>query len=267
VEDLQNRFVPRGYFGLGMESLDHEDDFESKRESGRQKDDSGACSKDCVGRGDLKEGLDMGACKTPSSIEQLTKYPSSVQTINGRRKGDEFRETSDTYSCKMLKCSRTLLKLFDLASESYNEVFLKESETPVATLRLLHYPGIPDSDHHTGKSSLACGAHSDYGLFTILFDGGVPGLQVLPPETSTAWINVKPIPGTFVVNTGAMMHRWTAGAFQNTIHRVWHVPGVRDRISIPFFFNPSPSAIISPMPCAGSQTPSAFAQAPRSHMQ
>merc|ERR1712054_360875 len=53
--------------------------------------------------------------------------------------------------------------------------------------------------------------------------------------------------GAFIINTGAMMHRLTGGRFQNTIHRVVHAPGVANRISVPFFFNPSPSAVIEPM--------------------
>ena len=132
---------------------------------------------------------------------------------------------------------------------SHEKTFIENSETPVATLRILHYPGRPVAHAVGGETDgedLACGAHSDYGLCTILCDGGVPGLQVLSPASSE-WVDVTPIPGAFVINTGAMMHRWTSGKFRNTIHRVKHVPSVRNRISIPFFFNPSPAAEITPL--------------------
>ena len=99
----------------------------------------------------------------------------------------------------------------------------------------------------TSGPDLACGAHSDYGLCTILADGGVPGLQVLRPGGGDEWVDVRPVKGAFIINTGAMMHRLTGGRFQNTIHRVVHAPGVANRISVPFFFNPSPSAVIEPM--------------------
>ena len=154
----------------------------------------------------------------------------------------------------MLALARILMEIFGIAmGGGHEKTFIENSETPVATLRILHYPGRPVAPppwHATGGETdgedLACGAHSDYGLCTILCDGGVPGLQVLSPASSE-WVDVMPLPGTFVINTGAMMHRWTSGKFRNTIHRVKHVPSVRNRISIPFFFNPSPAAEITPL--------------------
>lgn len=234
-----SRIVPRGYFGVGEERLvDGEDDG------------AGASMR----AGDLKEGLDMGASAAPTPIEEETRWPAEVACRSGgRASAADFRRVAQQYSEMMLDFARTLMEVFGVAACAPCEnFFVENSRTPVATLRILHYPGKREArggaggeESGDGGPDLACGAHSDYGLCTILADGGMRGLQVLPPRGDD-WVDVLPVQGAFVVNTGAMMHRLTGGRFQNTIHRVVHAPGVANRISVPFFFNPSPSAVIEP---------------------
>lgn len=255
-DDLKalGRFVPRGYFGIGQEYLDHEDDFESNGAPTRSDSEGRITSAKLLSEGtrssgDLKEGFDVGACRIPTSIEEENKWPEFVQTSTGRASGEVFRESAVHYSNLMLNFSQSLLQIFGIASDTPRDTFFVDNSiTPVATLRILHYPGKSHEDSKTTSTGvdLACGAHSDYGLCTILCDGGAPGLQVLPPGKAD-WVDVPPIPGTFIINTGAMMHRWTDGKLQNTIHRVVHHAGVKNRISIPFFLNPSPSAVIEPI--------------------
>jgi isopenicillin N synthase-like dioxygenase len=103
---------------------------------------------------------------------------------------------------------------------------------PVSTLRLLHYWPLMDF-----KREIGCGAHTDYGLVTLLLQDDVGGLQVLN-KLSGEWIHVPPIEGALVVNLGDMMQRWTSNVFKSTIHRVVNVANV-DRFSCPFFFNVS----------------------------
>ena len=254
-----SRIVPRGYFGIGEEKL----------VDAKENDDT--VSRDS---GDLKEGLDMGASPVPTPIEEDTRWPTEVASGTSRKSAADFRRVAEEYSRLMLAFATSLMEVFGIAANAPSEdFFVENSRTPVATLRVLHYPGTRahmankggegqeamgletkngsstkthDLDATIGPD-LACGAHSDYGLCTILADGGVPGLQVLRPGSGDQWVNVHPIEGAFIINTGAMMHRLTGGHFQNTIHRVVHAPGVANRISVPFFFNPSPSAVIEPM--------------------
>jgi hypothetical protein len=40
---------------------------------------------------------------------------------------------------------------------------------------------------------MGCGAHSDYGVLTLLVTDGTPGLQILKDGV---WTDVPPIPGT-----------------------------------------------------------------------
>jgi isopenicillin N synthase-like dioxygenase len=61
------------------------------------------------------------------------------------------------------------------------------------------------------------GAHTDYGMLTVLATDEVPGLQIYQ---GGHWVDVLPIPGTFIINLGDMLERWTNKEFKSTLHRV-----------------------------------------------
>ena len=65
--------------------------------------------------------------------------------------------------------------------------------------------------------------------------------------------------GSFVVNVGDMAELWTNGRFLSTRHRVVSTAG-RERISIPFFFEPNASCVVSCLPsCCGPDRPLRYA--------
>jgi isopenicillin N synthase-like dioxygenase len=73
------------------------------------------------------------------------------------------------------------------------------------------------------------------------------------------WLNVPPLPNSFVVNIGDMMARWTNDLFSSTVHRVVNQTG-RERYSIPFFFDPNHDADITVLPaCVTPDRPARFA--------
>ncbi len=82
--------------------------------------------------------------------------------------------------------------------------------------------------------------HTDYGFFTILAQDGVGGLEVQRIDGS--WIEAPHIPGTFLLNIGDIVARWTNEVFNSTPHRV--VGGQADRYSIGMFFDPNIEAEI-----------------------
>ena len=98
---------------------------------------------------------------------------------------------------------------------------------------------------------IRAGAHSDYGSLTILSTEDRPGgLQVF--NSAGEWVDVPIIEGTFVINIGDLMARWTNDAWVSTLHRVANPPddaGAESRRqSVVFFHNPNYDAAVSCIP-------------------
>ena len=49
------------------------------------------------------------------------------------------------------------------------------------------------------------GAHTDWGMLTVLATDAQPGLQISHED---AWIDVEPRPGHFVINIGDLLDRY-----------------------------------------------------------
>jgi isopenicillin N synthase-like dioxygenase len=109
-------------------------------------------------------------------------------------------------------------------------------------MRLLRYP----SQAHAAQGTFGIGAHCDYECFTILGQDQVGGLLV--QNSAGEWIDAPPVPGTFVVNIGEMMARWTNDVFLATRHRVINA-SQRKRWSIPFFFATNYDTLITCLEC------------------
>lgn len=123
------------------------------------------------------------------------------------------------------------------------EYFAQFAGPHLCDLRLAHYPPFPpvlsEDDVDSGM-----GAHCDNGFLAVLQQDDVGGLEVL--NAADEWVAAPRIPGTFLVNIGLMMQRWTNDRYSATWHRV-QLPGDRDRYSTPFFFEPRPDAVIEPL--------------------
>jgi isopenicillin N synthase-like dioxygenase len=124
--------------------------------------------------------------------------------------------------------------------------------TPHLTLSLLHYP----PQKVIGNKQYGIAPHTDNSLMTFLAQSNLPGLAVRMP--SGHWRLVDNVPGTFLVNTGNLLVRWTNGAYLSTKHRVINTNDV-DRYSVPMFFGPSSDAIIECLPtCQGPGHPAVY---------
>ena len=70
---------------------------------------------------------------------------------------------------------------------------------------------------------------------TFLAQDDLGGLEV---ETASGdWVRVDPIPGTFVVNLGDLLARWSNGRYHSSLHRVMNNRSGKNRHSIVLFFN------------------------------
>src|SRR6267142_2022816 len=122
-------------------------------------------------------------------------------------------------------------------------------------LRFLHYPPQEvDDDEQFGQ-----GPHTDNSFFTMLAREDVPGLAVRLP--SGEWLAPPVIDGTFLVNLGNVMKRWSNDRFLSTPHGVLNDSG-RDRYSIAFFYSPNVDAAIECVPaCVGAGDPARYPRA------
>ncbi|CAM9447850.1 unnamed protein product [Laminaria digitata] len=121
---------------------------------------------------------------------------------------------------------------------AFFEGFFSES---MSALRLLHYSSEVSNPE---KGVYGAGAHSDYGMMTMLATDDVPGLQV---RVNGEWCDVPPRPGAFICNIADMLQRWTNDHLKSAVHRVVNKLG-RERYSIPFFFQPNYDAEVACLP-------------------
>jgi isopenicillin N synthase-like dioxygenase len=87
----------------------------------------------------------------------------------------------------------------------------------------------------------------------------VPGLAVRLP--SGDWFAPPIIPGTFLINLGNIMRRWSNDRFLSAPHAVINASGT-DRYSIAYFHSPNPDRAIQCLPsCVGQDNPAHYAPA------
>jgi isopenicillin N synthase-like dioxygenase len=161
-----------------------------------------------------------------------------------------FRPVVEEYIRALESVARRLLGAFTLGLGLEPDYLTPLFAKPTTFLRLLHYPPHPP-DAPDGQFGSA--PHTDYGCMTILAQDGSGGLQVR--SRAGAWIDAVPIEGSFVLNLGDLMPRWSNDRFVSTPHRVVNRSG-GDRYSLPYFFDPSMDAAIECLPgCSGPGNP------------
>ena len=121
-----------------------------------------------------------------------------------------------------------------------------------ANLRFLHYP-----PQDAGEDNLFGQApHTDNSFMTALARTEVPGLAVRLP--SGEWFPPPLIPGTFLINLGNIMRRWSNDRFLSTPHGVLNGSG-KDRYSIAYFHSPNPDSVIECLPsCVAPDDPARY---------
>jgi isopenicillin N synthase-like dioxygenase len=142
-----------------------------------------------------------------------------------------------------------LARSLDMPRGFFGPFFADEAHI---NLRFLHYPPQETDD----PEQFGQGPHTDNSFITFLAREDTPGLAVRLP--SGEWVSPPLIPGTFLVNLGNVMKRWSNDRFLSTPHGVVNDSG-RDRYSIAFFYSPNIAARIECLPsCAGADNPSRY---------
>ncbi|XP_027358097.1 2-oxoglutarate-Fe(II) type oxidoreductase hxnY-like isoform X4 [Abrus precatorius] len=169
-----------------------------------------------------------------------------------------WRDTMEKFHREALEVGRAVAKIIALALGLDAKFFdqPKMLGEPIATLRLLHY-GVQISD--PSKGLYGAGAHTDFGLITLLATDEVSGLQICKDRDAKPqiWEDVAPLRGAFIVNLGDMLERWSNCVFKSTLHRV--LGNGQERYSIAYFLEPSYDCLVECLPtCKSNNNPPKF---------
>ena len=153
----------------------------------------------------------------------------------------QLRPAWEQYFRALSDLSARLLRLMAIGLGMPEHHFDPMIDRHTSAMRALSYP--PRGALADGQYGAS--AHTDYGTLTILLADPVQdGLQV--QDDDGRWHPVHAVPGSFVVNLGDAMARWTNDRWRSTMHRVV-VPAGR-RQSIAFFHNANWDAVIECLP-------------------
>jgi isopenicillin N synthase-like dioxygenase len=152
------------------------------------------------------------------------------------------------YYLRMGSLAADLMRLSALALDLPESWFDDKIDRHISRLNVRLYP---EQKVAPLPGQLRAGAHTDYGTVTILKPGDtVGGLQIA--DTHGNWHDVPMIPGSFVINQGDLMARWTNDRWLSTLHRVANPPeearGGSRRLSVVFFHHPNYDATVSCLP-------------------
>lgn len=173
----------------------------------------------------------------------------------------QLNDVCETYYKSVQTLASQLMRLFSLALNLEETFFDDKVDVPYTTLRMLNYPAQdPTMVDLSSDSPLTRNAeHTDYGTLTILWSPDSRGLQAQSRQGE--WIDVVAPMDHFIINIGDLMSNWTNDKWVSTLHRV--IPHAdtlgKRRMSLPFFHNPNPDAMIETIPgCFDDANPSKY---------
>lgn len=203
------------------------------------------------GRPDWREEVDIGAERPARDEPHEPPYWGLVGPNQWPRAVPELRPAVLDWTRRLcgvaLDLSRAVAEALHLPREYFDEAF---RDDPHLLLKLVRYPGRSETRGRQGV-----GAHKDSGFLTFVQqdDRGGSGLQFFD---GSAWIDVAPQRGAFVINLGEALELATGYRLRATRHRVQSPPAGHDYFSIPFFYNPRFDYVIKPIDLPADVLPS-----------
>jgi isopenicillin N synthase-like dioxygenase len=200
---------------------------------------------------DLMERFTTGRSDVPQDAYHQARAHNHFQP-NRWPDDPAFVATAKAYYAEMERLATDLMRVFARALSLPDGYFVPYCDKHISHLVANHYPSRPDT---VQAGQFRAGAHTDFGALTLLYPARSPqGLQV--QALDGGWEDVAYIPGTFVINIGDLMARWTNDRWVSTMHRVVPPAGASDRLSIAFFLQPNDDALITCIPtCTSADNP------------
>jgi isopenicillin N synthase-like dioxygenase len=210
-----------------------------------------------VSAADLFEAFNVGTQTGdfPDLYLPPEDYPDNVWP----REVAAFRSAVGDWFDAAAGVARTMVRIFGHALGLGQSWLTAHTDHSIDTLRMINYR-LPSPDAQLEPDQLGMGAHTDYGIVTVLWADPVPGLEIL--GTDATWHPVQPAPGALLVNLGDALARWTNDQWISTLHRV--APPVVDGVLVPrrsaaFFHDGNVDAIIAPLPtCISPEHPALY---------
>ena len=226
----------RGYVGVGAESLSQLEHEQSPP--------------------DLKELFDVGPLDVPrddpyyGEVRAGASFAPNVWPSTA----PALQSAMAAYFRAMEHLCMELAQLFAAALELPLDFFADKIDRHISILRANYYPAQSTAPL---AGQLRAGAHTDYTAFTVLWQEQVASGGLQARNRHGDWIDVPALPGTFVVNIGDSLARWTNDTWVSTMHRVVN-PTARAalaaRLSLVYFFQPNYDALIECIPTCHSAT-------------
>ena len=196
---------------------------------------------------DLKEfysiGLDLAADHPSVLSGEPLRGPNNWPTFM-----PQLKEGLYPYHEAVGACGARLLQVVALSLGLAEDFFSRRYTLPLQRTQMIYYPPQPLD---LGRDQFGVAPHTDYGCITLLYQDGSGGLQV-KDRSSQDWIDADPIDGTFVVNVGDLLARWSNDRFTSTPHRVINKSG-HERYSIATFYDPDFATVVDPTDMGSSQ--------------
>jgi isopenicillin N synthase-like dioxygenase len=205
---------------------------------------------------DLFEAFNIGPETAPLGLESRREFAANIWPVEV----PSLPAALATYFGVMAGLSARITRLFAIALGLDEAFFVDKTDHSTNTIRVNHYeraPGEPDPVE--GQQRM--GAHTDYGIVTVLYADRVAGLQIVGPDGR--WHEVLPPEGAFLCNLGDLLAQWTNDRWRSTLHRV--VPpsrwwkGAAVRRSVAFFHDGNFDALVECLPtCRSVDNPAKY---------
>ncbi|HEY3919763.1 MAG TPA: 2OG-Fe(II) oxygenase family protein [Stellaceae bacterium] len=167
-----------------------------------------------------------------------------------------FREFISAHIAKRVAIAQRLCRALALSLDLPEDYFDTSHRYPGISLTYNYYP--PVDPETAGRTQWGISPHTDYGSFTLLSQDALGGLEIRSAHDE--WIDVPPLPGTFVVNIADLFSRWTNGLYRSSLHRASNFSASdRARISLPLFVIPHSKTRVECLPtCASAGNPAKY---------
>ena len=236
------RYKSRGYTALGEQGLSYAMDADDLKQNTTQPSD-------------LFERYRIGPIDDYAGMgDEIKPYLETAYAPNQWPGGvPRFEPLMKDFYRSMNQLSRDLMRVFALTLGLEEAWFEDKINRGMSSLAINHYPA---QETPPLPGQLRAGAHTDFGTLTIVAaTSGPGGLQIRNRQKQ--WVDVQTSPDCFVVNIGDMMAQWSNDRWVSTVHRVVNPPlevaKTSKRLSMVFFHQPNPDAVVSCIPTCSDE--------------